>query len=47
MKYYHNCGIKKFTHLVWIIVDSRNKIVNGFIYLGNKLTQIRIELSED
>ena len=47
MKYYHNCGIKKFTHLVWIIVDSRNKIVNGFIYLGNKLTQIRVELSED
>jgi proteasome lid subunit RPN8/RPN11 len=47
MKHYHNCGIKKFTHLVWIIVDSRNKNVNGFIYLDNKLTQIRIELSED
>ncbi len=46
MKYYHNCGIKKFTHLIWIIVDSRNKDVNGFIYLDNKLTQIKIELNE-
>jgi len=45
MKYYHNCGIKKFTHLVWIIVDSRNKDINGFIYLDNKLTQIRLEVS--
>ena len=47
MKYYHNCGIKKFTHLVWIIVDSRNKDINGFIYLDNKLTQIKIDISED
>ena len=47
MKYYHNCGIKKFTHLVWVIVDSRNKDINGFIYLDNKLTQIKIEVSED
>ena len=46
MKYYHNCGIKKFTHLVWIIVDSRNKDINGFIYLDNKLTQIKIEVNE-
>ncbi len=46
MKYYHNCGIKKFTHLVWIIVDSRNKDSNGFIYLDNKLTKIKIEVSE-
>ena len=42
MKYYHNCGIKKFTHLVWIIVNSRNKNINGFMYLDNKLTQIKI-----
>ncbi|NVM17408.1 MAG: Mov34/MPN/PAD-1 family protein [Candidatus Lokiarchaeota archaeon] len=47
MKYYHNCGIMKFTHLVWIIVDSRNKDINGFIYLDNKLTQIIIEVIED
>jgi proteasome lid subunit RPN8/RPN11 len=47
MKYFHNCGIKKFSHLVWIIVDSRNKDINGFIYLDNKLTQIKIEISED
>ena len=47
MKYYHNCGVKKFTHLVWIIVDSRNKDINAFMYLENKLTQIRIEISED
>ena len=47
MKYYHNCGVKKFTHLLWIIVDSRNKDINGFIYLDNKLTQIEIEISED
>jgi proteasome lid subunit RPN8/RPN11 len=46
MKYYHNCGIKKFTHLVWIIVDSRNKNINGFIYLENKLFQIRVEVSK-
>lgn len=45
MKHYHNCGIKKFTHLVWIIVNSRNKDINGFIYLDNKLTQIKIEVS--
>ena len=42
MKYYHNSGLKKFTHLIWIIVDSRNKKINGFIYLNNKLTQIRL-----
>jgi len=47
MKYYHNCGIKKFTHLVWIIVDSRNNKINGFIYLDNKLTQVKIEVRED
>jgi proteasome lid subunit RPN8/RPN11 len=46
MQYYHNCGIKKFTHLIWIIVDSRNKDVNGFFYLDNKLTQIKIEVNE-
>jgi len=47
MKHYHNCGIKNFNHLVWIIVDSRNKDINGFIYLYNKLTQIKIEANED
>lgn len=47
MKYFHNCGIKKFTHLVWIIVDSSNQKINGFIYLDNKLTQIKIEVIED
>ena len=43
MKYYHNCGIKKFTHLIWVIADSKNKHINGFIYLNNKLNQIRME----
>lgn len=47
MKHYHNCGIKKFNHLVWIIVDSRNKNINGFMYLENKLTQIRVEVGID
>ena len=47
MKHYHNCGIKNFNHLVWIIVGSRNKDINGFIYLDNNLTQIKIEVSED
>ncbi len=42
MKYYHNSSLKKFTHLIWIIVDSRNKKMNGFIYLNNKLTQIKL-----
>ncbi len=42
MKYYHNSGLKKFTHLIWIIVDSRNNEMNGFIYLSNKLTQIQL-----
>ena len=46
MKQYHNCGIKNFNHLVWIIVGSRNKDINGFIYLDNNLTQIKIEVSE-
>ena len=46
MKYYHNCGIKKFSHIVWIIADSRNKDINGFIYLDNKLTQIKMEVNE-
>ncbi|MBY9014756.1 MAG: Mov34/MPN/PAD-1 family protein [Candidatus Lokiarchaeota archaeon] len=45
MKYYHNSGLKKFTHLIWIIVDSRKKEMNGFIYLRNKLTQIKLILS--
>lgn len=47
MKHYHNCGIKTFNHLVWIIVGSRKEDINGFIYLDNKLTQIKIEVSED
>jgi len=42
MKYYHNSGLKKFTHLIWIIVDSRNNKMKGFIYLNNKLTQIKL-----
>ena len=45
MKYYHNSGLKKFTHLIWIIVDSQNKEMNGFIYLSNKLTQIQLKVS--
>lgn len=45
MKYYHNSGLKKFTHLIWIIVDSQNKDMNGFIYLNNELTQINLNLS--
>ncbi len=45
MKYYHNSGLKKFTHLIWIIVDSQNKEMNGFIYLSNKLTQIKLIVS--
>jgi len=45
MKYYHNSGLKKFTHLIWIILDSRNNEMNGFIYLSNKLTQINLILS--
>jgi proteasome lid subunit RPN8/RPN11 len=47
MKYYHNCGIKKFSHLVWIIVDSSNQNINGFIYLENNLTRIGVEISEN
>jgi len=45
MKYYHNSGLKKFAHLIWIIVDSQNKEMNGFIYLSNKFTQINLILS--
>lgn len=45
MKYYHNCGIKKFSHLVWIIVDASNQNINGFIYLDNKLYQIKVKVS--
>ena len=47
MKYYHNSGLKNFTHLVWIIIDSRNKEMNGFIYLSNKLTQIKLIVSNN
>jgi proteasome lid subunit RPN8/RPN11 len=47
MKYYHNSGLKKFTHLIWIIIDSWNKKMNGFIYLNNKLTQIRLIVSNN
>ena len=47
MKYYHNSGLKKFAHLIWIIVDSRNKEMNGFIYLNNKLTQIKLIISSN
>ncbi len=47
MKYYYNSGLKKFTHLIWIIVDSRNKKMNGFIYLNNKLTQIKLIVSNN
>ena len=46
MKYYHKCGIKKFKHLIWLIVDSKNKNINGFIYLDNKLNRIRIEIRD-
>ena len=47
MKSYHNCGIKKFKHLIWIIMDSRSKEINGFIYLKNKLLQIAINFVKD
>jgi len=47
MKYYHNSGLKKFTQLIWIIVDSRNRKMNGFIYLNNKLTQIKLIVSSN
>jgi proteasome lid subunit RPN8/RPN11 len=47
MKYYHNSGLKKFAHLIWIIVDSQNKEMNGFIYLSNKLTQIKLRVSSN
>jgi len=47
MKYYHNSGLKKFTHLIWIIVDSRNRKMNGFLYLNNKLTQIKLIVSSN
>jgi len=47
MKSYHNCGIKKFQHLIWIIMDSRSKEINGFIYLKNKLLQIAINFVKD
>jgi len=43
MKYYHNSGLKKFAHLIWIIVDSKNKEMNGFIYLSN----IRVSSNEN
>jgi len=42
MKKYHNSGFKNFAHLIWIIVDSQNKEMNGFVYLSNKLTQIKL-----
>jgi proteasome lid subunit RPN8/RPN11 len=45
MKYYHNSGLKNFSHLIWIIIDSRNKKMEGFIYLSNKLTQIKVTAS--
>jgi len=47
MKSYHNCGVKKFKHLIWIIMDSRSKEINGFIYLKNKLLQIAINFVKD
>ena len=47
MKSYHNCGIKKFKHLIWIIMDSKSKEINGFIYLKNKLLQIAINAVKD
>ena len=47
MKSYHNCGIKKFQHLIWIIMDSKSKEINGFIYLKNKLLQIAINFVKD
>jgi len=47
MKIYHESGFKNFAHLVWIIVDSRNKKMNGFIYLSNKLTKIKLVVSSN
>ena len=47
MKIYHKSGLKKFTHLIWIIVDSQNKEMNGFIYLSNKLTRIKLMVSNN
>ena len=47
MKSYHNCGIKNFKHLIWIIMDSRSKEINGFIYIENDLLQIAINFVKD
>ena len=47
MKHYHNSGLKKFSHLIWIIGDAQNKEMNGYIYLSNKLTQIKLIVSNN
>jgi len=47
MKAYHNCGIKKFKHLIWIIMDSKSEEINGFIYIENELLQIAINIVKD
>ncbi|MHA1234664.1 MAG: Mov34/MPN/PAD-1 family protein [Promethearchaeota archaeon] len=45
MKHYHNSDFKNFAHLIWIIVDSQNNKMKGFVYIRNKLTQIKLKLS--
>ena len=44
MKTFHNANITKFKHLIWIIMDSQNDEINGFMTFKGALTQIQVKL---
>jgi proteasome lid subunit RPN8/RPN11 len=44
MQFFHDSGIGKFKHLIWIIMDSQNKEAKAFLYFKGNLTQIRLEI---
>jgi proteasome lid subunit RPN8/RPN11 len=44
MKTFYDANITKFKHLIWIIMDSQNYEINGFMIFNGALTQIQVEL---
>ena len=44
MKTFYDANIKKFKHLIWLIMDSQNDEINGFMIFKGALTQIQVKL---
>jgi proteasome lid subunit RPN8/RPN11 len=42
MKMFYDANITKFKHLIWIIMDSQNNEISGFMIFKSALTQVQV-----